>query len=129
MPEMFYGEFRHTIERVVVSKGVDQCLYVFPLRTFEQVTEQLLENPSPQAEFRDFRRYFLANSSDAEVDSHGRILIPASHREYAGLSRDVVVIGLSKRVEVWDAATYGAYSEKARENFAVVAEKIENLGL
>jgi len=141
---MFYGEYRHTMddkgrlslpakfrselgERVVVSKGVDKCLYVWTLKKFEEVSRQLADNPNPQAEFREFRRIFLAGSTDTEVDSHGRILIQGGHREHAGLGRNVVVIGVSNRVEIWDAETYDVYSEKARENFAAVAEKIEGI--
>lgn len=138
---VLYGEFRHTVddkgrlslpakfrsklgERVVVSKGVDKCLYVYPLKEFEAVVERLEGHASLQKEFRDFHRFFLAGSYDTEVDGHGRILIQAGHREYAGLQRDVVVIGISHRAEIWDAETYEASEETARSNFAAVAEKV-----
>jgi len=125
LPAKFRSELG---DRVVVAKGVDKCLYVYPLKEFEAVNRWLEEHASSQKEFRDFRRFFLAGSADTEVDGHGRILIQASHREYAGLEREVVVIGVSRRVEIWDAATYDAYSETARENFAAAAEKLVDFG-
>lgn len=142
---MFYGEYRHTMDdkgrlslpakfrselgdRVVVTKGIDKCLYVYTLDGFEDLTRRLGDHASSERQFRDFRRRFLAGSVDTDVDGHGRILIQAGHREHAGLERDVVVIGVARRVEIWDAAAYDAYSEAASESFAAAAEKLADFG-
>lgn len=143
---MLYGEYRHTLddkgrvslpakfradlgERVVVSKGLDRCLFVFSVSRFESLMEHLGRQQLGRTEARSFARFLLAGSTDIEVDSHGRVLLPLSLREYAGLTKDAVLIGVSTRAEIWDAAAYEAFDERAETNYESMAEKVLDLGI
>ncbi|MEW6031609.1 MAG: division/cell wall cluster transcriptional repressor MraZ [Bacillota bacterium] len=143
---MFFGEFRHTIddkgrlslpakfrlelgERVVITKGLERCLFVFPMKEFEALVERLKGLPLGRKEAREFSRFLLAGSTDVEVDGHGRVLIPQNLREYAGLERETVVIGVSSRVEVWDRQAYDDFSDRASDEFEATAEKLIDLGI
>jgi MraZ protein len=143
---VLFGEFRHTIddkgrlslpakfrpdlgERVVVSKGLEQCLFVFPMKEFEALVERLKAMPLGRKEAREFSRFLLAGSVDVEIDSHGRILLPQNQREYAGLEREAVLIGVSSRVEIWDRQAYEEFSQRADSEFESIAEKLIDLGI
>lgn len=143
---MLFGEFQHTVddkgrvslpakfrsdlgERVVVSKGFEHCLSVYPVKEFEALVERLKNLPPGRKEAREFTRFLLAGSADVEVDSHGRVFLPANLREYAGLEREVVLIGVSNRVEIWDKQAYETFSKRADTEFEALAEKLIDLGL
>ncbi|GGB88798.1 division/cell wall cluster transcriptional repressor MraZ [Knoellia sp. CPCC 206450] len=108
---------------LVVTRGQERCLYVFPMDEFVKVTQQMQEAPTTNRAVRDYIRVFLSGASDEIPDKQGRVTIPAHLRQYAGLSRDCTVIGTGSRVEVWDtdawndylASTEQAYSEQSEE--------------
>ena len=108
---------------LVVTRGPERCLYVFPMDEFVKVTQQMQEAPTTNRAVRDYIRVFLSGASDEIPDKQGRVTIPAHLRQYAGLSRDCTVIGTGSRVEVWDtdawndylASTEQAYSEQSEE--------------
>mgnify|MGYP005871091959 CR=1 FL=1 len=146
MGKVLYGEYQHSLdpkgrlslpakfraelgERVVISRGLEKCLFVVSVKEFEALVERLKGLPLGRREARDFTRFLLAGSADAEVDSHGRILIPQSLREYAGLEREVVLIGVATRVEIWDRRAYEAFSERAEDEFEANAEKLMDRGV
>jgi MraZ protein len=121
--QVFLCEFDHTIDdkgrltlpakfrpdlgqSVVVTRGVDKCLFIFTLEEFQRIADRVGELPMTQAEGREFSRHFFSGASDVEVDKQGRILIPQNLREYAGLDGDVIVAGVNKRIEVWDAKAW-----------------------
>lgn len=139
------GEFQHAIdekgrliiparfrealgERFIATKGLDNCLFVYPLNEWATLEARLKSLPFTQADSRAFVRFFFSGATECEFDKQGRILIPNNLREYARLERDVVVIGVSNRVEIWSKAEWENYSRKADLSYEEIAEKV-NLGL
>lgn len=118
------AKFRERLSTgLVVTRGQERCLYVFPMDEFVKVTQQMQEAPTTNRAVRDYIRVFLSGASDEIPDKQGRVTIPSHLRQYAGLSRECTVIGTGSRVEVWDttawndylASTEQAYSEQAEE--------------
>ena len=141
---MFMGEYNHTIDskgrliipskfretlgdEFVVTKGLDGCLFVYDNKEWSAFEEKLKSLPLTNKDARQFVRFFLAGATLAEVDKQGRILVPANLREFAGLEKEVVLVGVASRVEIWsktrweDAASYDDVEE--------IAEHMAELGL
>ena len=97
---------------LVITKGQERCLYVFPTAEFERITEALRTAPVTAKAVRDYSRVFFASASDEMPDKQGRITIPQPLRDYAGLQRDCVVIGANTRLEIWDAAAWETYLDR-----------------
>jgi MraZ protein len=143
---MFIGEYAHSIDakkrlavpskfrgelgsRVVVTRGLDQCLFVYPMKAWEALAEKLGNMPVGEAGTRSFIRLMLAGATDVEVDSQGRILVPEYLKEYAGLNKEVTVAGLFNRLEIWDAAKWSAYKAEAEQHSGEIAEQLGKLGV
>ncbi|NLJ33988.1 MAG: division/cell wall cluster transcriptional repressor MraZ [Firmicutes bacterium] len=143
---MFMGEYRHTIDSkgrliipvkfrdglgasFVATKGLDNCLFLYPHGEWSNLELKLKSLPFTQADARAFVRFFFSGASECELDKQGRILLAPNLREYAGLGRDVVVIGVSNRVEVWSEEGWQEYSKRAEEAYEDIAEKIVGLQL
>lgn len=109
---------------LVMTKGQERCLYVFPLDEWRRITEGLRAAPVTGKAIRDYSRVLFASASHEVPDKQGRITVPQALREYAGLSRDCVVIGANTRVEVWDAAAWEAYLEQAEQGYAEMADEV-----
>ncbi|GAA3389943.1 MULTISPECIES: division/cell wall cluster transcriptional repressor MraZ [Cryptosporangium] len=109
---------------LVVTKGQERCLFVFPMAEFSRVAEQLRAAPMTHKAARAYSRVFFASAHDEVPDRQGRITIPAHLREYAGLDRDCVVIGASTRVEIWDRQAWDNYLVESEEAFAEVEEEV-----
>lgn len=119
------AKFREQLaEGLVITKGQEHCLYVFPLAEFARQTEQMRRAPVTSKAARDYMRVFLSGASDEVPDKQGRITIPPALRDYAGLDRDSVVIGAGTRVEVWDAAAWASYLNEQEQNFAELSEEV-----
>lgn len=141
---MFMGEYNHTIDAkgrliipskfreilgdaFVVTKGLDGCLFVYDNEEWKRFEEKLRSLPITNKEARQFVRFFLAGATEAEVDKQGRILIPNVLREFAQLTKDVVLVGVGSRIEIWgrerfeDAAAFDDMDE--------IAEHMAELGL
>ena len=116
---MFMGEYSHTIDakgrlivpsrfreklgdEFVVTKGLDDCLFVYPLDEWANIEEAFRKVPLTNKKARDFVRFFFAGAASCEVDKQGRILLPTSLRNYAGLEKEIVSAGVLNRVEIWD---------------------------
>lgn len=121
LPAKFRDELA---EGVVITKGQERCLYVFPMAEFRRVTEAMSQAPVTQKTVRDYSRVFFASASDEVPDKQGRITVPPSLREYAGLSRECVVIGANTRVEVWDAAAWESYLADREQAFSDLEEEV-----
>ena len=121
LPAKFRDELA---EGVVITKGQERCLYVFPMAEFRRVTEAMSQAPVTQKTVRDYSRVFFASASDEVPDKQGRITVPPPLREYAGLTRDCVVIGANTRVEVWDAAAWESYLADREQAFADLEEEV-----
>lgn len=126
---MFMGTYNHTIDakgrliipskfrdalgdEFVVTRGMDGCLFVFDNKEWQAFEEKLHTLPMMDKEARQFTRYFLAGAANVEVDKQGRILLPGLLREFADITKDVVLIGMGRRIEIWskdrwnDTVTY-----------------------
>lgn len=103
---------------LVITKGQERCLYVFPEAEFQRITEALRTAPVTAKAVRDYSRVFFASASDELPDKQGRITIPAPLREYAGLGKECVVIGANTRVEIWDTGNWETYLNDREQSFA-----------
>lgn len=109
---------------LVVTRGQERCLYVFPMDEFVRVADDLRAAPVTSKAVRDYLRVFLSGASDEIPDKQGRVTIPPALRQYAGLDRECTVIGAGSRVEVWDTAAWNAYLESTEQAFADQAEEV-----
>jgi MraZ protein len=109
---------------LVVTRGQERCLFIFPMDEFVKVAEQMRQAPTSSRKARDYSRVFLSGASDEVPDKQGRFTIPAKLREYAGLDREVTVIGAGSRLEVWDSVAWNAYLEETEQSFAETEEEV-----
>jgi MraZ protein len=140
------GEYQHTLDDkgrltipvkfreglgtpFVMTRGLDRCLFVYPLSEWEILESKLKALPLTRADARSFVRFFFSGATECELDKQGRVLIPATLRDYAKLERDCIVLGVSNRVEIWSEPEWRAYSEQAADSFAEIAEKLVDLSL
>ena len=114
---------------VVITKGQERCLYVFPTSEFGRIAAQLRETPMTHKAARAYGRVFFASAHDEVPDKQGRVTIPGHLREYAGLGRDLVVIGASTRVEIWDKQAWDTYLAESEDEFADIEEGVLPGGL
>ena len=141
---MFMGEYNHTLdtkgrliipskfretlgEKFVVTKGLDGCLFVYANDDWNAFEQKLTSLPLINKEARQFARFFLAGAATVEVDKQGRILLPPVLREYANLTKDVVLVGVLSRVEIWDKDRWqeNTYDEDEMDE---IAEHMADLG-
>ena len=109
---------------LVLTRGQEHCVYVFSQREFESLHEKIRQAPVTSKQARDYLRVFLSGASDEQPDRQGRISIPPMLRRYAGLDRDVAVIGAGTRVEIWDLAAWETYLEETESGYADTAEEV-----
>ncbi len=124
------SKFRDRLERgLVVTKGQERCLYVFPIDKWEEEVEQVNRLPRTDRRSRNYARSFFGSATDQQLDGQGRIQIPQSLREYGGISKDVVVVGVADRVEIWEVESWEALSGEADELFAGIEEALSEEGI
>ena len=121
LPAKYRDELAHGL---VLTKGQERCIYVFPQAEFGRITEVLRTAPVTAKGVRDYSRVFFASASDEMPDKQGRITIPPALREYAALQRDCVVIGANTRLEIWDAAAWESYLEQEEQQFSDLSEEV-----
>ncbi len=143
---MFIGTYEHTLDdkgrvaiparfrdglgaRFFATKGLDGCLFLFPEDEWRRRQAELASLPLTMRDARAYSRLFLAGACECELDRQGRVNIPGYLREYAGIVRDVVVIGVMDRVEIWSRDAWREYSAKAEESYEDVAEKLLSGGV
>ena len=143
---MLVGEHTHTIDpkkrlsipakmrkeigdRAVLTKGLDNCLSLFPMKEWEQLAERLGKLPLGQQDSRGFMRLLLGGAAEVELDQLGRILVPDFLRDYAGLKKTVIVTGLVSRLEIWDEDKWTAYKTNLEKNSDRIAEKLGEWGV
>ncbi len=141
---MFMSEYNHTIdtkgrliipskfrdqlgEEFVVTKGMDGCLFVYANEDWSAFEQKLTSLPLINKEARKFARFFLAGAAQVEVDKQGRILLPANLRDFAGLEKDVVLVGVGSRIEIWSRENWE--NMDADSNMDDIAAAMESLGL
>ena len=119
------AKYRDELARgLVLTKGQERCLYVFPESEFSRITEALRAAPVTAKAVRDYSRVFFASASDEIPDRQGRITIPSALREYAGLNRDCVVIGANTRLEIWDSQAWTSYLDQQEDAFSEASEEV-----
>jgi MraZ protein len=143
---MFIGEYHHSIDDkgrlaipmkfrgdlakgAVVTRGLDTSLFLFPKEEWDKLAEKLAGLPLGQSNSRAFARLMLAGAMDVEVDKQGRVVLPEYLREYASLSKQVVVAGLYNRLEIWDAEKWQAYKTSVEQDVGGIAEQLGALGV
>lgn len=119
------AKFRDQLEAgVVVTRGQERCLYLYPIAEFRQQADKLRAAPVTSKKARDHLRVLLSGAFDEVPDRQGRITLPAALRSYAGLERDLAVLGMGDRVEIWDAPTWEAYLAEQEQAYADQAEEV-----
>ncbi|MGI6677577.1 MAG: division/cell wall cluster transcriptional repressor MraZ [Dehalobacterium sp.] len=143
---MFMGEFQHTIdpkgrlfmpvkfreelgETFVVTKGLDNCLFVYSQKEWQRLESKLKALPFTKADARAFTRLFFSGAMECGLDKQGRILLPANLREYAKLDKDAVIIGVSARVEIWSKKQWDQYNDQVGIEYENLAEKLVDFDL
>jgi MraZ protein len=109
---------------IVLTRGQERCLYAFPRAEFEEIHTQLRQAPLTSKQARDYMRVFLSGATDEVPDRQGRVTIPAILRRYAGLERDLAVIGSGSKVEIWDAVAWATYLEAQEDSYAEITEEV-----
>jgi MraZ protein len=109
---------------LVMTKGQEHCLFVMSFDEFRRMHDQLRQAPVTHKQSRDYLRVFLSGATDELPDKQGRISVPPLLRSYAGLDRDVAVIGAGSRIEIWDLATWDAYLAEQEPGYADTAEEV-----
>ncbi|HEX2925191.1 MAG TPA: division/cell wall cluster transcriptional repressor MraZ [Ruminiclostridium sp.] len=143
---MFYGEYQHTVdpkgraivpskfrdglgEKFILTKGLDGCLFAYSLDEWTSLENKLKALPFTDKDVRAFIRFFFSGATECEVDKQGRILIPQNLREYAALEKDIYIIGVSSRVEIWNKAAWEGYNGDDNISADKIAEKMALLGI
>lgn len=121
LPAKFRDELS---DGVVITRGQERCLYVFPAKEFASIMEKLRQAPASVKDARDYMRVMLSGASDETVDKQGRVSLPALLRQYAGLSKELVIIGVGSRAEIWDSEAWSEYLAKNEESFANQVEEV-----
>lgn len=143
---MLIGEYSHNIDtkkrlalpakfrrelgkKVIVTRGFDSCLVVYPQKEWQAVTEELRRMPTGRAEGRKLNRVVLGGAVEVALDKLGRILVPDYLKKYAGLKKNVVICGLSNKLELWDVQKWETYRKGAERDIDKVAEQLPELGI
>lgn len=138
------GEYNHTVdakgrlivpskfreqlgEEFVVTKGLDGCLFVYENSEWKSLEEKLHALPLTNANARKFSRFFLAGATTCEVDKQGRILLPGILREFAGIGKEAVLVGVGSRIEIWSKESW--MSANVYDDMEEIAENMEGLGI
>ncbi|TWP35192.1 division/cell wall cluster transcriptional repressor MraZ [Leekyejoonella antrihumi] len=114
---------------LVITRGQERCLYVFPLVEFERLAVELNNTPVTNRAVRNFQRVLLSAASDEIPDKQGRVTVPSVLREYAGLERECTVIGTGNRIEVWDTTSWNDFLAATEDDFAEQGEEVIPGGL
>ncbi len=143
---MFIGEYSHSVDlkkrlalpskfrgelgnRVVVTRGLDGCLFVYPMKVWEEIASKLGNLPVGESGTRSFIRLMLSGAVDTELDSQGRVLLPEYLKNDAGLKKDVAIVGVYNRLEIWDEDAWKKYKQNAEKNTGKIAEELGKLGV
>lgn len=143
--KMLIGEYRHTLDnknrlslpakfrkeigkKVIITRGLDTCLFLFTEEAWKKVADKLDSLPFGSANSRGLARFILAGAAEVEVDSAGRILIPDFLKEFADIKTNVVVTGVSGRVEIWEGKAWDEYRKKIEAGVVSMAEALGEVG-
>ncbi len=124
------AKFREELGEIfVITKGLDNCLFVYAKEEWAILEGKLKQLPLAKPEARAFVRFFFGGAAELECDKQGRALVPPNLRDYAQLDKDVIVIGVSNRVEIWSKSVWDEYSKQISPTVAAIAENLVDLGI
>ena len=143
---MFIGEYNHTLDpknRVimpskfreklgdsfVMTKGLDNCLFIYSSRDWSIVEDKLKSMPMTNKDARAFVRFFFAGACECDLDKQGRMVIPNYLKEHANIDKELVIIGVSTRIEIWSKEEWNKFNNDANISYEDVAEKMSQLGI
>ena len=143
---MFIGEYSHSVdskgriivpakfrtglgERFILTKGLDNCLFVFPEKEWEIFEEKLKRLPLTSRDARAFVRLFFSGAAICERDRQGRMTLPANLKKHANINKDVITIGVSTRIEIWGKEEWGKYNQAVNLSYDDIADKMAGLGI
>ena len=142
---MFIGEYQHTIDEkgrvslpvkfraklasgCVVTRGIDKCLWIYPMDEWEKLAEKISTLPITQKDSRNFSRLILAGAVDLNIDKLGRINLPSYLKEYAGVNKKVTITGMYNRIELWPEETWNKFKKEMEDNSETIAENLSEIG-
>lgn len=143
---MFIGEYEHSVdakgrvimpvklredigEKFIVTKGLDGCLFAYSISEWTNFEEKLKTLPLTNKNARDFVRFFLSGAVECEIDKQGRFLIPGNLRTYATLEKEIIIIGVGTRIEIWNKEEWKKYSSDENISADEIAENMTMLGI
>lgn len=143
---MFIGEYEHTLDtkgriiipskfreklgdEFVMTKGLDNCLFVYPKSEWSVLEEKLKTLPLTSRDARAFIRFFFAGASECSLDKQGRVTIPGNLRKHSKLDKEAIVIGVSTRMEIWSKDEWESYNEDENLSYDSISEKMLELGI
>ena len=123
-------KFRHEFKSgMVLTRGLDSCLFLFTKSDWGILVDKIKQLPLSQARARSFSRMMLMGAMEVKLDKLGRVLVPDYLKNYAGLKKNVAVLGLSNRIEVWDADKWAEYRKKTETTVSDIAERLKEFGV
>ena len=142
---MLIGEYNHNIDtkgrliipskfreelgdNFIITKGFDNCLFVFPENEWKEFGDKLAQLPMSQKNARAMTRFFFGSAVEGDLDKQGRVLLSSALRSHAGLEKEVVLVGTRNRVEIWDKARWDADNAENCENMEEITENLNELG-
>jgi MraZ protein len=143
---MLIGEYRHTLDdknrlslpakfrkemgkKIIITRGLDRCLFVYPVREWKQFSEKLAALSIGSTEGRGFSRAMLGGATEIDIDSSGRMLVPEHLKGYASLDTKVVVAGIHNRIELWNEEVWNTYTAGVEDQANVLAQKLADIGM
>ncbi|CAM2954816.1 MULTISPECIES: division/cell wall cluster transcriptional repressor MraZ [Salinicoccus] len=143
---MFMGEFKHQLDakgrlivpskfrddlngQFIITRGLDQCLFGYTLEEWAQIEKRMSALPLTKKDARKFMRMFFSGATEVEVDKQGRINIPTNLREYADLTKECTVIGVSHRIEIWSTEKWDSFYEESESHYEDIAEELIDFDL
>lgn len=143
---MFIGEYQHTLDskgrliipskfrdelgyEFVITKGLDNCLFVYPQEEWKIVEDKLKALPLTNRDARAFIRFFFSGANESNLDKQGRVLIPTNLREHSKIDKEAIIIGVSTRLEIWSKDLWEAYIDEDNLSYDSIAERMAELGI
>jgi MraZ protein len=143
---MFIGEYTYSIDekkrlaipakfreflgkKAVITRGLDNCLFLYPVKEWKKLAEKLSKLPLSQSDARGFARLMLIGAMDVNIDNLGRILVPDYLKKYGSLNKKVVIAGVFDRIEIWDSKKWDEYKAKTEAGMGDIAERLGELGV
>ena len=140
---MFIGEYHHTIDNkgriiipskfrdelgdnFIITRGIEACLFVYPLENFKKITDKLTALPFTQKDARNFSRFFMSGATNVELDKQGRVNVATPLINYAHLEKDCIIIGTGDRLEIWSQEDWDSFFNSNKDNMSDIAENLFN---